>query len=158
VESVSRIDIRCASLSDSAAVLKCLAEAFAPYRSAYTPAAFDDTVPDEQGIRVRIEQMRVLVASSAGDVVGTISATSTSGHGHLRGFAVLPAWHGKGVAAKLLRAMEDWLVSCGSTQVSLETTMPLAAAIRFYEKNGYQRSGNISDYFGMPLIEYVKQL
>jgi hypothetical protein len=30
--------------------------------------------------------------------------------------------------------------------------------MRFYERHGYRRSGRISDFFGMPLIEYVKVL
>jgi len=29
--------------------------------------------------------------------------------------------------------------------------------MRFYEKHGYRRSGKVSDFFGMPLVEYVKQ-
>jgi hypothetical protein len=36
--------------------------------------------------------------------------------------------------------------------------VPLEAAMRFYEKHGYHRSGKIGDFFGMPLIEYEKQL
>jgi len=28
--------------------------------------------------------------------------------------------------------------------------------MRFYEKHGYRRSGKVSDFFGMPLVEYVK--
>jgi hypothetical protein len=29
----------------------------------------------------------------------------------------------------------------------------LETAIAFYEKHGYRRSGNISDFYGMPLME-----
>jgi hypothetical protein len=28
--------------------------------------------------------------------------------------------------------------------------------MRFYEKNGYRRTGKITDFFGMLLIEYAK--
>jgi len=65
---------------------------------------------------------------------------------------------GAGVAANLLGSIENWLRSHGCREVTLDTTMPLKAAIKFYEKNGYHRSGTISDFFGMPLIEYVKRL
>ena len=32
------------------------------------------------------------------------------------------------------------------------------AAMKFYENNGYRKSGQITDFFGMPLVEYVKEL
>ena len=44
----------------------------------------------------------------------------------------------------------------GCQRIALDTTQPLERAMRFYEKNGYQRSGKVSDLFGMPLVEYVK--
>jgi hypothetical protein len=30
--------------------------------------------------------------------------------------------------------------------------------MRFYEREGYRRSGTVTDFFGMPLFEYVKIL
>jgi GNAT superfamily N-acetyltransferase len=152
------IEIRPAVPDDAAAIAFCLAEAFAPYRSAYTPAAFADTVPTSEQIHLRLQQMHVLVATTAGKVVGTISASNNARQGHLRGMAVLPEWRGTGIAANLLAAIETWLRSRACREITLDTTLPLAAAIRFYEKHGYHRSGTISDFFGMPLIEYVKPL
>jgi GNAT superfamily N-acetyltransferase len=72
--------------------------------------------------------------------------------------AVQPEWQGSGVAAKLLAAIEAHLHSCGCDRITLDTTSPLEPAMKFYEKNGYRRSGNVVDFFGMSLIEYVKQL
>jgi len=71
---------------------------------------------------------------------------------------VLPAWRGSGLAAKLLHAIEAWLETNGCSRITLDTTLPLAAAMKFYEKNRYWRSGKVSDFFGMPLLEYVKEL
>ena len=116
----------------------------------YTPLAFADTVPDVDQVVVRLEHMTVLVATAGGRIVGTISATANGEHGHLRGMAVLPEWHGAGTAAQLLAAIEDRLRARGCREVSLHTTEPLKAAISFYEKHGYSRSGNVSDFFGMP--------
>ena len=42
--------------------------------------------------------------------------------------------------------------------MTLNTTEPLSAAMKFYEKHGYQRSGRVSDFFGMRLIGYAKQI
>ena len=156
--STADIEIRPAVPADAACIASCLAEAFEPFRSAYTPSAFADTVPNESQIHIRLRQMHVLVAIMAGKIVGTISATSNVGQGHLRGMAVLPESRSAGVAANLLLSIENWLRSQGCNEVTLDTTMPLKAAIKFYEKNGYQRSGTVSDFFGMPLIEYVKRL
>jgi len=81
---------------------------------------------------------------------------ANAGEGHLRGMAVLPDWHGSGVAAKLLSAIETWLRSRACKRITLDTTVPLQAATRFYEKHGHHRSGKISDFFGLELVEYVK--
>ena len=140
--------------------MKCLAAAFEAYKKDYSPPAFADTVLTDETVHVRLQQMHVLVATVFGNVVGTIAAAwhPEIKEGHLRGMAVLPEWHGGGVAAKLLAAIEAWLLSRRCKRITLDTTLPLAAAMKFYEKHGYHRSGNIGDFFGMPLIEYGKNL
>jgi ribosomal protein S18 acetylase RimI-like enzyme len=152
------IEIRPASSDDATGILKCLAAAFTPYRIQYSPPAFADTVLSDETVHLRLQQMHVLVATIAGSIVGTIAGTQHAGEGHLRGMAVLPEWRGSGLAAKLLAAIETYLRSQGCKRITLNTTLPLEPAMKFYEKNGYHRSGNIQDFFGMPLIEYVKQI
>jgi putative acetyltransferase len=154
------IKIRPATNQDAGAILKCLADAFEPYIKDYSPRAFVDTVLSDETVQLRLQQMHVLLATVAGNVVGTIAAAwhLDTREGHLRGMAVLPEWHGRGVAAKLLAAIEAWLLSRGCKRITLDTTLPLAAAMRFYEKHGYHRSGKIGDFFGMPLLEYEKNL
>jgi GNAT superfamily N-acetyltransferase len=162
MDPTADIEIRPASdnAEDATGVLKCLAAAFEPYKKDYSPPAFTDTVLTTETVHVRLQQMHVLVATVSGNVVGTIAAAwhPDIREGHLRGMAVLPEWHGRGVAAKLLTTIESWLLSRGCKRITLDTTLPLAAAMRFYEKHGYHRSENIGDFFGMPLIEYEKQL
>jgi GNAT superfamily N-acetyltransferase len=70
--------------------------------------------------------------------------------------AVLLAWQGQGIAAMLLTAAESELRKRRCARITLDTTEPLARAMRFYEKYGYRRSGRVTDFFGMPLVEYVK--
>jgi GNAT superfamily N-acetyltransferase len=158
MSTTAGIEIRAADPADAAAISACLLEAFTPYRSAYTLGAFADTVPTADQLHLRLQQMHILVATVAGEVVGTISAAVDGEQSHLRGMAVLPQCRGTGTAALLLAAIEDWLRAHGCKQVTLDTTEPLRAAIAFYEKHGYRRSGNVSDFFAMPLIEYVKVL
>ena len=158
MDSPAEIEIRSAHPADADAILQCLAAAFAPHCTEYTPAAFADTVLSPETVQVRLQQMHVLVATAKGNVVGTVSGVGDAGEGHLRGMAVFPEWRGLGVAAKLLAAIETWLTSRGCKRITLDTTLPLNAAMKFYEKNGYRRSGHIADFFGMPLLEYVKHL
>lgn len=150
--------IRSAVQADNAGVLHCLAVAFDPYRKDYTAQAFADTVLNPAGYAERLETKHLLVAVAESAVVGTIAGALNGKEGHLRGMAVLPEWKGKGVAAQLLSTMETWLKEQGCTRVTLDTTLPLKAAIRFYEKAGYFHAGKVADFFGMPLLEYVKEL
>ena len=65
---------------------------------------------------------------------------------------------GCGVAAQLLKSVESELRDKKCQAIRLDTTEPLLQAIRFYEKKGFRPSGKIADFFGMPLLEYVKTL
>ncbi len=150
--------IRPAVPADQAGILHCLAVAFDPYREDYTAQAFADTVLSPVGYAERLRAMQVLVADSESAIAGTIAGARNGNEGHLRGMAVLPEWKGTGLAALLLSNMEAWLKEQGCTRITLDTTLPLKAAIRFYEKAGYSHAGKVTDFFGMPLLEYVKLL
>lgn len=152
--------IRKVAPSDSAGILKCLRDAFEAYRSNYAPAAFLDTVLTHETLHECLRTMRLFAAvNDSGEIIGTIGCgVVDASEGHIRGMAVLPSWQGTGVAAELLRAVESELRDRGCSHISLDTTEPLRSAMRFYEKNGFRRSGKITDFYGMPLFEYVKTL
>src|SRR5262249_48797032 len=80
-----------------------------------------------------------------------IGASVQGAEGHLRGMAVVPSSQGCGVSSRLLESIENELRRAGCSVVTLDTTAPLTRAIRFYERNGYVRSGVVSDFFGMVL-------
>lgn len=158
MDSSAIVEIRPATVEDSNGIQRCLGAAFEPYRTQYSPGAYADTVLNDEALLSRLQQMHILVATAGGRVVGTVSGTAHDQTGHLRGMAVLPEWRGSGIAARLLAASEAYLRTHGCKRVTLNTTLPLEPAMRFYEKNGYERSENVSDFFGMPLLEYVKRL
>ncbi len=144
---------------DTPWIVACLEAAFAPYRAHYSPPAYADTVPGTQGILRRIADMHVLVAVAHHQVVGTVAGSLHEFEvGHLRGMAVLQQWQGSEISSKLLAAMEDYLRAQGCRRVTLDTTLPLHRAIRFYRNHGYGRSGVVGDFYGMPLYEYAKDL
>ncbi|MGH9383202.1 MAG: GNAT family N-acetyltransferase [Vicinamibacterales bacterium] len=156
----SPTSIRLATTEDSAGILECLRLAFEPYRERYTSSAFADTVLSIDTLRHRLSDMSVIVAvGESGNIIGTIGyATADQREGHLRGMAVLPDRLGCGIAQRLLDRAESELRRLGCSRVTLNTTEPLTRAIRFYERNGFRRSGIVCNFFGMPLIEYVKSL
>jgi GNAT superfamily N-acetyltransferase len=155
----TNFNITRATFGDAEGILGCLRAAFERYRAQYTAAAYADTVMTKETVRRRIKSMIVLVArSQAGLIVGTIGASVRGAEGHIRGMAVAPLLQGGGVANQLLESIENELRRAGCSLVTLDTTAPLARAIRFYERNGYVRSGVVSDFFGMALYEYKKGL
>ena len=154
------ITVRQATATDAPGILDCLRTTFEPYRTSYTTEGFSDTVLTPETVQQRLSSMRVLVAvDEAGDIVGTIAcAVINADEGHLRGMAVLPEWQGRGIAERLLQSAEAELARSQCSRITLDTTEPLRRAMRFYEKQGYRASGKITDFFGMPLHEYVKNL
>ena len=139
--------------------LRACRAAFAPYRELYTVEAFADTAPGAEGVRARFASMRMFVAlAEDGKVVGTIACSVHGADGHLRGMAVLPEVQGAGVAADLLRTAEDALRASRCKRVTLDSTEPLARAMRFYEREGYTRTGIVANFFGMPIHEFAKWL
>lgn len=155
-----RFTVTRANEKDAAGILNCLHEAFEPYRNDYTPAGFLDTVLTPETLHERLRTMAIFAArDSSGAVVGTVGCNRVDDQqGHIRGMAVRAAWQGCGVAQELLNAAESELRKLGCRRVTLDTTQPLLRAISFYKKNGYQPTGKIGDFFGMPLYEYAKDL
>ena len=157
--STTHFTVERATFDDAEGILDCLSAAFEPYRAQYTPAAYEDTVLTRETVRQRMQAMTVLVArDDAGLIIGTIAGAAHGAEGHIRGMAVAPSWQGTSVANVLLHGIEKEMRVAGCSFVTLDTTAPLARAIRFYERNDYARSGVVSDFFGMALYEYRKQL
>lgn len=108
MKSKPRFIVRPSIEEDAATILKCLAEAFAPYKDSYTEEAYMDTVLSPETLKHRMKSMKVFVAEERnGVVVGTIACNLVNAEeGHLRGMAVLPSHQGAGIAQKLLERAE----------------------------------------------------
>jgi GNAT superfamily N-acetyltransferase len=160
INGVPGIHIRPATEADCAGILDCLHAAFEPYRSQYSAAAYEDTVLNEDSLRQRLGNMNLLVAlDGLGNVIGTVGfSISSPGEGHIRGMAVQESWRGDGLAGQLLEQAISKLREEHCTRVTLDTTAPLKRAISFYEKNGFRTTGMVSDFFGMSLYEYAREL
>jgi GNAT superfamily N-acetyltransferase len=153
------ITIRKARAQEAGGIRRCLTSAFEPFRFQYTRGAFEETVPTVEAIRERMAYMTVYIAvAGTREIVGTVACEVEGVEGHVRGMAVQPPWQGHGIAGRLLRAVESDVAAAGCTRLTLDTTEPLQRAISFYRRNGFVTSGTVTDFFGMPLYEYVKAL
>jgi ribosomal protein S18 acetylase RimI-like enzyme len=151
--------IRRATPEDTPGILECLRRAFEPYRESYTAPAFTDTVLTPEALEKRQSEMQILVAADATNrVIGTIAYRASNGEGHIRGMAVWPEHQGCGVARALLGKAESDLRKLHCRSVTLDTTRPLSRAMRFYERSGFRRTGEITSFFGMELFAYQKEL
>src|SRR5258708_24880348 len=111
--------VRKATVADSAEILECLHEAFEPYREAYTPGAFADTVLTSESLEQRLSTMSIFVATTMNEeIIGTIGCNQVDKReGHIRGMAVRTAWHGSGAARRLLDTAEVELRARGCQRI-----------------------------------------
>ena len=61
-----------------------------------------------------------------------------------------PAYRGKGIAEKVMTALEDWAAELAVKQMILETGDLQQAAVALYEKIGYKLVDNYGQYSGAP--------
>jgi len=84
------------------------------------------------------------------------AAVACGGVAFLGGFAEVkrmyarPAMRGKGVAAALLKRLEDEARAAGETILRLETGIHQHEALRFYEKCGFRRRDAFGAYLEKP--------
>ncbi|MFW9946346.1 MAG: GNAT family N-acetyltransferase [Candidatus Odinarchaeota archaeon] len=151
--------IRLATIKDAKAVHEVLLAAFEDYRSFYSPEGFTDTTLSERIAKDRIKEMKVYLAvDQHGKIIGTIGWQKLNkDEGHIRGMGVIPSQQGRnGPAALLLRQVERDAQLENCKILTLDTTEILKRAQRFYEKNGYKRTGKTADFFGSIIYEFAK--
>ncbi|RIA09833.1 N-acetylglutamate synthase-like GNAT family acetyltransferase [Flavobacteriaceae bacterium MAR_2010_72] len=59
---------------------------------------------------------------------------------------VIPEFRGKGIAGKILNALEHWASELGCNQVVLETGINQQEALALYKKSGFERISNYGQY------------
>lgn len=61
--------------------------------------------------------------------------------------ATLPAFRGQGIGKLLLQAAETAAAEFGAKSIVVSTNAEMLAVIAFYEKQGYQNIGKLSNYY-----------
>jgi ribosomal protein S18 acetylase RimI-like enzyme len=152
-------EIRRATPDDAALIAKVLHESFAVFKPLYTLAGFLATTPNERQVLARMREGPVWVASLKGEVIGTVAIVLKEKSAYIRGMAVAPSARGTGTGSALLRNIESWAIDAGCLRLFLSTTPFLSAAIRLYERFGFQRTEEgPHDLFGTPLLTMEKHL
>jgi putative acetyltransferase len=94
------------------------------------------------------DDVRFFIARE-GDVVlgvGAFKIYAGDKYGEVKSMFTAPKGRGKGIAAALMRNIEDTAKAEGLTTLKLETGDELEAAVRLYERLGFQRSGVFGNY------------
>jgi len=86
------------------------------------------------------------VAREGALLLGTGALAVRDGYGEVKSMYTSPEARGKGVAAALLRQLEDQARDLGLCALKLETGEALDAAVRLYERHGFRRCARFGDY------------
>lgn len=99
----------------------------------------------------KIDQIRHVVVAYDGEKAVGCGAFKRYEPGvtEIKRMFVLEAERGKGVAAEILAELEKWAVEEGFATAILETGHKMTAAIRLYEKSGYERMPAYGQYIGV---------
>ena len=73
----------------------------------------------------------------------------TAGFMEVKRMYTLPEYRGRGIAGKVLEALEGWAAELGCEKCVLETGKRQPEAIALYEKSGYRVIENYGQYVGV---------
>ena len=90
-------------------------------------------------------------------VIGTGALAVMENYGEIKSMFTDPAARGRGVAAALLRRIEDEAVTIGLSMLKLETGKSLESAIRLYKRHGFVRCDIFGDYKPNNTSFYMKK-
>jgi ribosomal protein S18 acetylase RimI-like enzyme len=144
---IDKVRIRPATAADADPLCKLLLLLFAQ-EADFKP----DARRQLSGLRLILDQPEVgliYCATKGKSVVGMVSilfTVSTAEGGRaawLEDMVVHPNWRGKSVGAQLLHEAINRMRADGCTRITLLTDSTNSAAIHFYEKAGFIRSGMI---------------
>ncbi len=91
-------------------------------------------------------EVHFFIAREDTDILGTGALVEYENYGEVKSMFTSPRARGKGVAAALLRQLEDHARSLGLPSLKLETGEELDAAMRLYARAGFAQCGAFGDY------------
>ncbi len=153
-------NVRLAERQDAAAISDVIFAAFSCLREHYTPEAFAVVASTPDEISSRFDQGPQWVASADDEIVGSVSVTVDDGDLYVRSMAVAPHAQGRGIAHKLLDAIDEYAAGTQFDRIFLYTTYFTPGAKELYEKHGYTwvRDTPAEEWYGVPGLEMEKNI
>jgi GNAT superfamily N-acetyltransferase len=111
-------------------------------------------IPDQETDKPTAENVDVFLVArdAAGRAIGCGALRlQPGGTAEIKRMYVSPEARGTRVATAILRALEDYARRRGVGTVQLSTGDKQPDAIRFYEREGYQRTDGYGPYIGHPM-------
>lgn len=133
------LTLRPATAEDLPEVYRILASAF-------------DWVPKDLARSLDAPDDLLMLAELAGQPVGTLRLTRDGDHGRIYGFAVDPAFQGRGIGRAALRRACQKLRQDGAKVVGLEVAVDNERALGLYTSVGFSEE-TTEDYFALPLTD-----
>ena len=163
---------RVASAADARIIAEIVSEAFEGYR-AWAPPEWSPPRSGEEEAFLAAALSRAdvwfLLAIAQGKAVGHVALSPftmvqpqppPAGTINLWQLFVRPPWQGRGVAAQLMRAAVVEARRRGFARMRLWTPSDAARARRFYEREGWSKTGSTRDRarVGLPVVQYARAL
>ena len=98
---------------------------------------------------------RVLIAESAGTLAGFAILHVEGRVGYVVTLDVAEEFRRQGLGRQLMRAMENEAGDVGCVVVGLHVFVGNEGAIRFYQRAGYERAGDVQGFYGEGLDAWV---
>ncbi|MEB8387926.1 GNAT family N-acetyltransferase [Rhodobacteraceae bacterium KMM 6894] len=102
-------------------------------------------------------EVHFAIAREDDAILGTGAIVNKGVYGEIKSMFTSPAARGKGVAAALLRALEDQARDAGLPLLKLETAEKLAEAVRLYARNGFVRCDRFGEYAANDVSVYMEK-
>lgn len=152
------VNVRIAVPDDAAAISRVICDGFDVYREHYTDEAFAVVASGPDEILSRFSEGPQWVAESEGRIVGTVSVTTENGDLYVRSMAVAPMAQGRGVAHRLLDAIDEYSATTDHSRIFLYTTYFTPGAKELYQKHGFSwvRDTPAEEWYGVPGLEMEK--
>lgn len=152
--------VRFAVPDDAVAISQVICDAFGRFREHYTLEAFEVIATPPEEILSRFNEGPQWIAALDGEIVGTVSVSVEEGDLYVRSMAVAPHAQGRGVAHKLLDAIDEYTAGTQFDRIFLYTTYFTPGAKELYEKHGYQwvRDTPAEEWYGVPGLEMDKKI
>lgn len=132
------VSLRQATAADVARISRLLEE------------GFGDPAPEDLETRLNLPHAHTVVVEVSGSVIGTLHLSRDEDDGRIHGFAIDPAWRGRGFGRDALRLACQQLRAQGARRIGLEVAVDNDRALALYTSVGFTPVVT-EDYFALSM-------